>query len=207
MTQPGTKIPLNLKPNEVIGMIGKCSYHHIRITGALVEARAPGTSYRMYMLVEEAWDRIDREEYVPLSTPASGDVVELTRGGDVDVVLDESVIESVKLAIDAEADFESLLAQAIEFHSGDDKLMEMVVNAHLRYERSFNPDSSPMIKEGIAFYLVGHNASHEFYMGVKDDRLYAYSYGESGWDEEDNPEYEGHLRDITTDEWAYLGHR
>lgn len=40
----------------------------------------------------------------------------------------------------------------------------------------------PDEKNGILFWRVGRNASHEFYAGVgPDGRLYQRSYGESDW--------------------------
>lgn len=37
---------------------------------------------------------------------------------------------------------------------------------------------TPTVKDGIKFYRVGRNASHDFYMGVKDGMRYRGSFGE-----------------------------
>lgn len=41
----------------------------------------------------------------------------------------------------------------------------------------------PYLYEGIAFYPVGHNASHSFSLGVDDEGVvWSYSSGEGDWD-------------------------
>lgn len=54
----------------------------------------------------------------------------------------------------------------------------------------------PTEENGIQFYVVGHNSSHEFYLGVDDDGHYwKMSCGES-WSE-DNQDYSKLDRSIT----------
>lgn len=62
----------------------------------------------------------------------------------------------------------------------DDPLLQMVLEKHLLYEgkgtRFYQP--SGLDHDGIMFYRVGHNSSHEFSLGVKDGKLYLCAAGE-----------------------------
>ncbi|MBN2096741.1 hypothetical protein JW752_05120 [Candidatus Peregrinibacteria bacterium] len=71
---------------------------------------------------------------------------------------------------------------------------------HLEYTQG---QIRPIEKEGIIFYQVGHNASHEFYAGVKEDRKYKYTVGEN-YDEEGNFYPDEKIYEV--DEWGYMGH-
>ncbi len=67
--------------------------------------------------------------------------------------------------------------RAAELSNGD-KLLGRVMEAHLAY--SNGRPSSPSSVDGIDFYVVGRNASHEFYLGTKDGRMFKRAFGESG---------------------------
>jgi len=64
----------------------------------------------------------------------------------------------------------------------------------------------------VEFHCVGHNASHEFAVGLlSDGRLVVRSCGEScEWDDElDCPKFETHVHVVGTAEkcrWPYVGH-
>ena len=64
--------------------------------------------------------------------------------------------------------------------------------------------------DGIELFIVGHNASHQFYLGVDDkDNAWRMSAGESGWDDEENmPIYSQHMMCIGSDimNVGYIGH-
>lgn len=61
---------------------------------------------------------------------------------------------------------------------------------------------------GIDFYMVGHNSSHEFYLGLDDSGNYwARSFGEVSYNyEDDEPEYGENVYQLNNLEDAYLGH-
>lgn len=58
-----------------------------------------------------------------------------------------------------------------QYHAGSDKPADMAKIAN---------DVLPMVKDGITFFKVGHNASHEFYLGADaEDNLWKLSIGEN----------------------------
>lgn len=66
-----------------------------------------------------------------------------------------------------------------------DTILQRILNAAYRYDTIVRRRGKmtlelppPTIKEGISFYIVGHNASHEFYLGMKDGKIYRMSIGE-----------------------------
>jgi hypothetical protein len=64
---------------------------------------------------------------------------------------------------------------------------------------------------GIDFYMVGHNASHEFYLGLDEAGNYwARSFGEDAYYDENDvdsePTYSEYIYKIDNLENAYLGH-
>ena len=118
--------------------------------------------------------------------------------------------------------FDDMHAEAAKYTK--DKNLEKVIVAHMAYEskggmrKIYEPHSSE--HDGIDFYRVGHNASHEFYMGYKDGKFYAGSFGDSyvgpreGCDCDSLTicEDEGHIiwefshREVPEHNWGYLGH-
>lgn len=85
-------------------------------------------------------------------------------------VTDEATIAGVR-ALAAE-DAETLRARAQhvqELASGDPILVE-VIEMHLAF-RNGHIDS-PHVEDGVAFYLVGQNASHQWSLGTKDGRSF-----------------------------------
>ncbi len=61
----------------------------------------------------------------------------------------------------------------------------------------------PYPVEGIVFYQVGRNASHEFYAGAKDGRRYTFTSGED-YDEDGN--FRPDKRVYEVEKWGYMGH-
>ena len=51
---------------------------------------------------------------------------------------------------------------------------EQIRQMHLNYTGGV--EQSPTLVEGIEFYSVGHNASHNFYIGYKDGQKWRLSY-------------------------------
>lgn len=82
-------------------------------------------------------------------------------------------------------DFQARCAREAE-RLTDDPLLRKVFQFHLFYSyghtkaasspKPYEPSSHPFEKDGIKFFVVGHNASHQFYLGVKDGVLYRGSY-------------------------------
>lgn len=62
-----------------------------------------------------------------------------------------------------------------------DDTLKKILTRHLLFEYqrcSSVGEPSPTEEDGIPFYRVGRNASHEFYLGYKDGVEYAGSYGD-----------------------------
>lgn len=94
-------------------------------------------------------------------------------------------------------------AQLIETLSGTCEIKKAILRMHMDYNRGRSIDK-PTIIDDIEFYRVGHNASHEFYAGVKEGQRYVYTTGEEGYSEEDGPIYEENIYPV--EQWGYLGH-
>lgn len=87
---------------------------------------------------------------------------------------------------------------------GDSVLAEIILAA-MRYARSEKPHTTE--HEGIVFYCMGHNASHEFYVGRKDGETWKYVCGESlELDEQGYPGFEQHVYKCTHPGLGYCGH-
>jgi len=83
-------------------------------------------------------------------------------------------LQAEDAAIDAARD---AMAQSLadRLHDGN-ALAVTMFRSHLEFEGSL--ELFPVEHEGISFYQVGRNASHEFYLGLKDGQAYCYSCGE-----------------------------
>ena len=90
--------------------------------------------------------------------------------------------------------------------SANNPLLAEVLRMHLEYNGgSVNPE--PYEEEGIKFYSVGHNASHYFFLGVKDGKMYKRVLGEEGWDKEtDEPIFKSHIYEVNPNQIGYIGH-
>lgn len=54
------------------------------------------------------------------------------------------------------------------------------------WSKEYNNGSEPLplTHEGMTYYVVGHNASHQFALGVDSEGyVWKYSCGEGAWDE------------------------
>lgn len=91
---------------------------------------------------------------------------------------------------------------AVKFAKGDE-LLASVLELHLEYIQSLEPRQQH--EEGVDFYVVGHNASHVFHMGVKDGEIWKYVFGESDeFDDEGFPKHESKV--YKSDGFGYCGH-
>lgn len=82
--------------------------------------------------------------------------------------------------------------------AGSDPLLTTVLRTNLWYTRGACHE--PVVRDGVAFYVVGRNASHEFSLGVRDGQRYVRSY--CGMEELE----EEHIRAVPTWAGCYLGH-
>ena len=78
------------------------------------------------------------------------------------------------------------LEQVARDNSGDDSVLAEVLLRHLCYNWGKGRNSrtprvdEPDIVNGVKFWRVGHNASHEFYAGTDGSgKRFSYSIGES----------------------------
>jgi len=88
----------------------------------------------------------------------------------------------------------------------------LVEDAKERYH-NYHILTDVMVVDGVAveveFHRVGHNASHQFAIGIlPDGRLVKRSTGEgSEWDYElDQPTWETSIHIINETRWPYVGH-
>jgi hypothetical protein len=87
---------------------------------------------------------------------------------------------------------------AIRYSEGN-PILERILWIHLEFnEGRINPHPH----EGVLFFSVGRNASHEFSVGVKDGKCYVHSIGESCRE----GEWEEDVREVAADNWGYVGH-
>lgn len=70
----------------------------------------------------------------------------------------------------------------------DDEKLRKVIQAHLRYESGgYRKETKPrptVAEDGTKWYRVGHNASHEFSMTVRDNKYWVRAFGPEYMDED-----------------------
>jgi len=105
-------------------------------------------------------------------------------------ITDDAVVSAVMTLIDQ--DKETLAAReafAVEMSNGD-PILARVLTWHLWFNTSLG---NPYRVEGVDFYEVGRNSSHQFYAGVKDGQRYRMSSGyDSTYDEKGEPILDSH---------------
>lgn len=85
----------------------------------------------------------------------------------------------------------------------DDSILANIIYSHMEYMGSLQPCAT--IRDGIEFYCLGHNASHEFYLGRKNGETWKYVIGESIEEDEDGyPKVESRVTKV--DDIGYCGH-
>jgi hypothetical protein len=97
--------------------------------------------------------------------------------------------------------------QLAKDYAEGDPILQEILRIHLEFN---DGQIRPLVHEGILFFQVGRNASHEFYVGLKDGKRFVLS----SWGEEDideNGETTSYqtchsLREIQGEDWGYLGH-
>lgn len=85
----------------------------------------------------------------------------------------QATIEKANYLVERDRFIEALRVRRAKELAGGDPLLEHVLHLAFKVTKGYDPD--PYVKNGIALYEVNQNASHGFYLGVKDGRLYRYS--------------------------------
>lgn len=90
-----------------------------------------------------------------------------------------------------------------EQHSGGSGLLARALRWHLDYNGG---EIHPLNKDGINFYQVGRNASHQFFVGYNDGKQFVLSVC-CDWDEEQQDTViEERVREVDSWDGCYLGH-
>ena len=105
-------------------------------------------------------------------------------------------------------------------NSGGDTVLEEIflMNLHYNWGKGRNPRKpridEPHVVNGVKFWCVGHNASHEFYVGTDGNgKRFRYSVGDSctldvhgmPLTEDGIPGVDGHFQEVTYFR-GYFGH-
>lgn len=171
--------------------------------------RSEDKAARHYCSIGSMWsDSVSGDLYclnhVEYMVNADGAVIRKEDYEHPEVVTDPAVLISIKAQIQEDIEIRAARRVLATEKSQQDSKLKEVLLAHLEYTGGH---VSSHIEEGITFYQVGRNASHEFYLGVKDGKYYRLSCGEGGWnDEEDMPTFEKHISELDSDNWGYVGH-
>jgi len=180
---------------------------------------------RTYRLTEEGYEnyiiyRLDGQEY---QMNQDGKVFiedfdEETGRCRLVKIKDKAIVSRIRKMAEDDQAVSGARNRFSEVLSQGDPLLQKVMRIHLEYRRG-HADSEPMEKEGIKFYSVGHNASHFFYLGVKDGKMYYCSidgwYGSCDYydaldagelDEEDIGNDGSSVHEVDPDNLGYIGH-
>ena len=79
----------------------------------------------------------------------------------------------------------------------------------IQFAKDFNGGRTPLPypRMGIDFYMVGHNASHQFSLGLDTDgQVWKMACGEGPDDQDGVPTLDITLHRVTTDDLGYIGH-
>ncbi|MEK7158924.1 MAG: hypothetical protein AAB575_00420 [Patescibacteria group bacterium] len=103
------------------------------------------------------------------------------------------------------------LVSSMPEYRGDPAAEEMIA-CHLAYlalhhvlEIYIDKELSPTMKGGIAFFQVGRNATHDFYMGMKDGKRYGLYIGPGDCDENGRETTDVRITEVS--DWkGYWGH-
>lgn len=84
-----------------------------------------------------------------------------------------AIIEKAQYLVDRDRFIEALRVRRAKELANGDPILEHIL--HLAFQTTQGHDPHPYVKNGIKLYEVNQNASHGFYLGTKDGRLYRYS--------------------------------
>ena len=130
-----------------------------------------------------------------------------------ELVSDEKIISAIKAKCEEDWEISCARGKVAEIFSNQNPILARILRIHLEYEGAMaaghfkkNFKCEPYQKDGIDFYEVGHNATHHFYLGIKDGKVYKRS---SYYDY--NPETHEHIDEervyeVPADDLGYIGH-
>ncbi len=132
-------------------------------------------------------------------------------GDDYPRVMDKQILEEARHQFHADllidhARIEAAVALANKLEDGDSKELANVIYAHMEYT---DGTICPVRKNGMLFFKAGRNASHDFFLGIKDGQKYLYAMGDSFRPDPNDPEgpTDGASEYVEeVDEWGYIGH-
>lgn len=123
------------------------------------------------------------------------------------LVTDESIKSKIEAMCKEDVEVSNARCDVADVLGGDSEILKGIIRLHLEYTGG---SVDPVEKQGVTFYQVGRNASHEFYIGVKDGKKYVYTIGEDyTYFDADDPSNDkiGYKEDVyEVEKWGYLGH-
>lgn len=165
--------------------------HHYNCAGSMWSENLSGDLYRL-----------NHEEYV-----VSGNGSVYQKEDMETVVTDPVVLLSIKAQIEEDIKIRAARdALATREAQGDPKLL-LVLMWHLEFNGG-RITLEPLEKDGIKFYQVGRNASHQFCLGVQDGKMYKYATDGGYWNEETG-EYvpdDSEVYEVESNNVGYVGH-
>lgn len=114
-------------------------------------------------------------------------------------VADEDIIREVREQAEMDKNIKNARAEKAEAMSGGDPLLAEVIRSNIDYNNG--EVGQPMVVNGIDFYQVSRNSSHEFFMGVMDGKRYTYSFAP-----DEDSDGAGRVREVDDFESGYHGH-
>ena len=111
-----------------------------------------------------------------------------------------------------EEDREERFRLTAKIYADGDSILERILVQHFAYSQAHTKEITDLKpsgyeKDGVTFYRLGHNASHEFYLGTKDGKIFKLSFGEGEWNEEtETTSYDENITECTMETVGYMGH-
>lgn len=162
---------------------------------------------------------VDGHEYIVTET---GEVVDY-KGEDIPEDRRDAIRSIIEKQIEEDNDIERARAELAKIESRGDRIKFEILLMHLWFTGGIMEEGENK-KDGIEFYQVGRNASHNFYCGVKDGQRYVASWcpGECLYENEESPtestsakqreeqiddfEHQASVRPVAAFEGLYMGH-
>jgi hypothetical protein len=130
-----------------------------------------------------------------------------------EVITDEKIISTIRAKLEEDWEISSARDKIADVLSNQNPVLTKILRLHLEYESARagdfynkNFDCRPCKRNGIDFYEVGHNATHHFYLGIKDGKVYKLSTYYDYDPETGKHIDEEHIHEVTGDDWGYIGH-
>jgi hypothetical protein len=148
----------------------------------------------------------DNRGYPVVSSHDTGETVE-----------DTTIVSSVVVQMEKDRQIAYARRKVADTLSENNPILAEILEMHIEY--NVGRFGRLLKKDGIDFYAVGHNASHYFYAGTKDGKKYVFSMSPNLCECDENDqlildekgnliitEAEEHIREVTGDDWGYIGH-